>query len=187
MQIRDDAWIISDTHFRHEHIIQYAGRPFSCVSEMDDAMVSNWNSAVGKDGQVVFLGDFSLAPGGVVKSFRKALNGKIILFLGNHDRSHSVKWWLDAGFESVIEYPIIYKNFFILSHEPVDWISERLPVLNIHGHIHEKTIYNLQNNHYNVSVENINYTPVRLQDILNKGYELAERNVNASDERYPAV
>jgi len=173
MQIRDDAWIISDTHFGHKHIIDYANRPFSCVSEMDDAIVDNWNSVVGKHDQVVFLGDFSLTPGNVIKSYRIALNGEIFILLGNHDRSHSVTWWLEAGFNDVIEYPFIYKDYFILSHEPVDWVSERLPILNIHGHIHEKTHYGLQNNHYNVSVENINYTPVRLQSILEKGYNLA--------------
>lgn len=102
------------------------------------------------------------------------MNGEIIILLGNHDRRYSVNWWKNAGFSQVIEYPIVYKDFFILSHEPIDWISERLPVLNIHGHIHEKTHYNMDNNHCNVSVEQTGYAPVRLKGITDLGYKLAE-------------
>jgi calcineurin-like phosphoesterase family protein len=175
MKLRDDAWVIADTHFGHSHIIDYANRPFSCVAKMDDEMIHNWNSVVTTSDQVLFLGDFasSSITGVVVRDYFKRLNGRIILLLGNHDRQSSADWWRRIGFQDVIEHPIIYESYFILSHEPVDWVSERLPILNIHGHIHEKTHYNLDNNHYNVSVENIGYTPVRLQSILEKGRKLA--------------
>jgi calcineurin-like phosphoesterase family protein len=173
MKIRDDAWIIADTHFGHSNIIKYANRPFTNYTQMDNEMIEQWNSVVRGDDQVVFLGDFSLTRPEDVVNYRKKLNGEIIILLGNHDREFPRSFWELNGFKAAIDYPIVYKDFFILSHEPIDWISERLPVLNIHGHIHEKTHYNLDNNHYNVSVENINYTPVRLQDILKKGWELA--------------
>ena len=173
MQIKDDAWVIADTHFGHKKIIDFADRPFSSLAEMDNALTRNWNSVVAKTDQVLVLGDFALAPSKLILKYRSALNGDIVLFLGNHDRNHSARWWVQAGFKAVIEHPIIYKNYFILSHEPVDWVSERLPVMNIHGHIHEKTHYSLNNNHYNVSAERIKYTPVRLSSIINLGYRLA--------------
>jgi len=173
MQIRDDAWVIADTHFGHKHIIDYADRPFKDVSEMDQEMIARWNSVVSDSDWVLHLGDFSLASPLIIKSYFSLLKGSKILLLGNHDRAHTADFWLRVGFREVIERPFIYKDYFIVSHEPVDWVSARLPVMNIHGHIHEKTHYNLENNHYNVSVENINYTPVRLQDIIEKGYRYA--------------
>ena len=173
MSIRFDAWIVSDTHFGHSNIIKYAGRPFSCVEDMDETLISNWNKTVAKGDQVVFLGDFSLANAEKIRQYRSRLNGEIIIVLGNHDRNRNPNWWASSGFIGVAPYPIIVRDFFILSHEPVDWVSERLPVLNIHGHVHEKSHFNLENGHYNVSVENTGYAPVRLKSIMDKGYELA--------------
>jgi calcineurin-like phosphoesterase family protein len=172
MQIRDDAWVISDTHFGHKNIIAYANRPFPSVEIMNDAMIHNWNMVVGKKDQVLFLGDFATNEK-LALDIRSRLNGKITILMGNYERGRSIGWWHDMCFYAVLEYPFIYKDFFILSHEPIEWVSPKIPILNIHGHIHDKAHYGLLNNHYNVSVENINYTPVRLQTILDKGYNLA--------------
>jgi len=165
-QIRDDAFIISDTHFGHSAIIKYANRPFKSVQAMDEEIRCNWNATVRKTDQIIFLGDFALANADSIRQYFKELNGKKCMIMGNHDRTHSIKWWLDIGFEWVIDCPIIYKEFFILSHEPIEWVSERLPVCNIHGHMHEKTCYNRSNHHINASVEQIQYTPARLSDYI---------------------
>ena len=166
--IRDDAWIISDTHFGHAKIIEYAGRPFKSVPEMDEIIIENWNKRVDKKDQVVFLGDFAFANAEITKIYRKRLNGEIIMIMGNHDRHRSISWWQNHGF-IVFPYPIVYKNNFILSHEPVDWITGKYPLLNIHGHEHEKTAYNISNHHYNVSVEAAHYLPLRLHDVIQEG------------------
>lgn len=39
-------WLISDTHFGHENIIGYCGRPFANAAEMDEAMIERWNATV---------------------------------------------------------------------------------------------------------------------------------------------
>ena len=173
MHIKEDAWVISDTHFGHKNIINYADRPFHSVEEMDKVMIEKWNSVVSAKDQVIFLGDFSLAPTSEIVKYEKKLNRSISIILGNHDRSHSSQWWLDCGFQEVSALPVIYKDFFILSHEPLEWVTERLPLLNIHGHVHEKTAYNLNNHHFNVSVEALDYTPMRLSEIINMGRDLS--------------
>ena len=173
MHIKEDAWVISDTHFGHKNIINYADRPFKTVEEMDKAMIDKWNSIVSPADQVIFLGDFALANGSKIENYEKQLNGSISIILGNHDRKFEPRWWLDAGFQEVSSHPVVYKDFFILSHEPIEWVTERLPVLNIHGHVHEKTAYNLANHHYNVSVEALNYAPMRLADIVQLGRDFS--------------
>jgi len=169
IKIKDDAWVISDTHFGHANIIKYADRPFRSVEEMDNALIKNWNSVVGKQDQVLFLGDFSFAGCDKTLEYRNALNGDILFLLGNHDRTR-LSAWMDRVSSHRIDHPIIYRDFFILSHEPIEWVSERIPILNIHGHEHEKTAYNLSNNHFNVSVEAIDYTPILLLEIIDKAY-----------------
>ena len=34
----------SDNHFGHERVIQFDGRPFSSVEEMDTEMIRRWNA-----------------------------------------------------------------------------------------------------------------------------------------------
>jgi calcineurin-like phosphoesterase family protein len=88
------TFIVADTHFRHENIIKYSGRPFKTVEEMDEQMIKRWNSRVGKDDLVIHLGDFALGNKEEVSEIRNKLNGNIILLKGNHDH-RSIR---EAGF-----------------------------------------------------------------------------------------
>ena len=49
---------ISDLHLGHGNVIRFDGRPFGDVAEMEQALISNWNSRVGRDDTVYILGDF---------------------------------------------------------------------------------------------------------------------------------
>ena len=46
---------IGDPHLGHEAIIRLCNRPFADVDEMDEAIISNWNSRV-TNGDTVFRG-----------------------------------------------------------------------------------------------------------------------------------
>ena len=53
------TFFTSDTHFGHENIIKYCGRPFKDVEKMNERLIKNWNEVV-KDTDTIFhLGDFS--------------------------------------------------------------------------------------------------------------------------------
>ena len=75
-------WFTADTHFLHTNILCYCNRPFKTVTEMDDTMITNWNSKVKPNDTIYHLGDFIF---GEYESILKRLNGKIFLILGSHD------------------------------------------------------------------------------------------------------
>lgn len=154
-------FIISDTHFSHRKILELEpSRPFNNMGEMNSAIVENWNSVVSKQDKVFHLGDFALSNPGQIESLLQELNGLKYLIKGNHDRSISNNRWRELGFKDVYEYPIIYNEKLLFSHEPLYDIGI---YTNVHGHIHSKIIGD--GNHINVSVENIQYTPVLIEGL----------------------
>ena len=34
-------YFTADTHFGHENVIRFCGRPFSCAAEMDEALIGH--------------------------------------------------------------------------------------------------------------------------------------------------
>ncbi len=154
------TFLISDTHFGHTNIIKYCDRPFANVDEMDEALIKNWNSVVGPQDKVYHLGDVTL-------SRRKLyildhLSGKKILIKGNHD------------IFPLKDYTPYFKDVrathelgdYLLSHIPVHDSQKYRFAGNIHGHIHEKNLPDPW--YYNISVEQINYTPITLEQAMER-------------------
>lgn len=158
------TFIISDTHFGHENIICYCNRPFVTVEEMDRQLIERWNSVVRKDDVVYHLSDFALGNIDKVAGYRSKLNGRIFLVTGNHD-GYNIKKYYEAGFDKVYDKPIIYQDFFILSHTPM-FITENMPYANIFGHVHNNPEYtDYTSNTFCVSVERISYTPILFDEV----------------------
>ncbi len=82
-------WFIADTHFGHANIMRYCHRPFATVEEMDETLIKNINSRVGRGDTIRFLGDWSF---GEAAKYRKQINCPNIHFImGNHDHEpHAV-------------------------------------------------------------------------------------------------
>lgn len=152
-----DVFFTSDHHFGHKLIIDFESRPFANVQEMNEALIANWNAAVGPEDTVFHLGDFSFLGLEATSAIISRLNGYKILILGNHDRGRGRSWWLEAGFDEVSEYPLVYKDFFFLSHEPM-YMNKHMPYVNVHGHIHGQKYEG--NNHFNICVEHSGYKPL---------------------------
>jgi len=160
-------YVIADTHFFHENIIRYENRPFKDAEHMNKEIIKRWNNTVKKNDKVFVLGDvFFHETEKTAKDIISSLNGNKILILGNHDRK-SVKYWMDIGFSEVYKYPIIYKDFFILSHEPPTYFNDSCPYFYIYGHVHSTDMYKtITNNSACVSVERWDYTPVSINKIV---------------------
>ena len=153
-------YLIGDPHWDHENIIKYSSRPFSTVEEMNRAIINNWNNVVNPEDTVYLVGDISMKRSSL--SLLSELKGRKILIKGNHD-VWKLKDYLPY-FEDIRAYTV-YDNV-IISHIPIyKGPSERFKG-NIHGHLHEKRVMigdKIDPWYYNVSVEQINYTPMLLE------------------------
>lgn len=150
-------FVISDTHFGHENIIRYCNRPFASCKDMDEAMIKNWNETVTNKDVVLHLGDVGLGNKEYVAGIIKRLNGKKILIMGNHD-NWTEQFYRDAGFHTVSRFPILYNDFFLMSHAPLQ-LSETTPYFNFYGHVHNDEKYVDNATSKCVSVERIGYRP----------------------------
>ena len=84
---------------------------------MDEVLISNWNSVVGKEDFVFHLGDFALPDKKLypleidqldyTKKIIQSLNGKITIIFGSHDKH--------AYFHKKLFFEYL-KSFLILSH-----------------------------------------------------------------------
>ncbi len=162
-----DIWVTSDTHFFHENIIMYCGRPFKNAEHMNELLADNWNSVV-KPGDIVYhLGDVFMGDKEGFKAFWPRLNGKKRLIVGNHD---DIKF-LAAGafFEKVMMWRVFPEYKMLLTHVPIHEgsIHERIVLdggMNVHGHIHNNP--SPEGPYKCVCVEQTNYTPVHIEEVL---------------------
>lgn len=153
----------SDTHFGSQRTLSLSRRPFSCVKEMDSALIDNWNKKVSPEDTVYHLGDF----GDV--SIRQYLNGKINLILGNYEQdllqqNTIFKEQLDKIFACCKEDDTLCLKdgtTVFLTHKPSKLRSD---LFGLFGHIHglKKVIVN----GFNVGVDANHFIPVSEDDVL---------------------
>lgn len=189
-----ERFFTSDTHFGHENIINFCGRPFSNATEMDEALIENWNFIVKPQDHISHLGDVTLARGGQAIQGRyikliNRLHGHKRLFLGNHDHM-PIKAYLLMGFEKIYA-TWRDENGLLFSHIPIHPMSMGSAIANVHGHIHNAQAsfppvvqtYQKQSDiaplkvvkpYINVCVEVTNYKPISFDEILVKIREAKE-------------
>lgn len=172
----NEVRVIADLHFGDPDIIKFENRPFSSVDEMNKELIERWNCVVDNEDTVFILGDFTVYVDERAHDIVEQLNGKKILIKGNHDVfADSV--YFNMGFDCVYDYPIIYDNFFILSHNPL-YINESMPYANIFGHVHSNPIYKTYTKRSAcVSAERIDYQPIKLSEVIAKIKKVAEEEI----------
>ena len=172
--MRAKTYIISDTHFFHEDIIKLSTRRnmFTDVEDMNLTIIVRINSKVRKGDRLIILGDFLFSgrdklEKDMQETIRELLNMikcDVEILWGNHDpKKKGIQWFLDCGFTAVYTHPIIVDNWFILSHEPIGYLTEVMPYVNIHGHTHDECFANPQR--FNVSWEILDGYPIDFNDI----------------------
>lgn len=160
-----DIWVISDTHFGHHNIIKYCNRPYSGPTEMDWDMVEKWNSVIKPQDKVYHLGDVYMGCSkGYIENILSQLNGHKRLILGNHDNGKDQI--LQRYFEKIDMWRIFSEFGLILTHVPLHKDSMRHSSLNVHGHIHDKP--SPDGPYKCVCVEQINYTPIHIEELRAK-------------------
>ncbi|MBQ4066770.1 MAG: metallophosphoesterase [Clostridia bacterium] len=157
-----NVYFIADPHFGDDRLRRYECRPFLDVEKMDLELIENWNRTVADTDTVYVLGDFGAE--GYEAEVLSKLNGRKLLVKGNHD-TKSNEEYRSAGFEEVYDHPIIIDGFWILSHDAI-YVNSNMPYANIFGHVHNTPIVrDYSSQHYCVSVERIDYTPISFEMI----------------------
>lgn len=158
------AYFIGDTHFGHKDVITYECRPFSSVEEMDNELIARWNNVVMPEDTVFMIGDFSFYDQAETKQICQKLKGNKILILGNHDIP-SEEYYRQCGFSSVYSYPIVFQDFWLLSHKPL-YLNKHMPYVNIYGHVHGNEMYQDATKHsFCACAERIKYTPISWEEM----------------------
>lgn len=160
----------SDQHYFHQNIIKYTNRPLEHNADMNNLMTKNYHEKVTDTDLVVFGGDFFMGNKEAALAILRAMPGRKICILGNHDFDYKramVKMLLDTTlFDAVVSHlaVVLEEQEYWLTHYPIR--TQFLPknVKNIHGHIHNLKVES--NSHLNMSVEIVNYCPVSLQDLI---------------------
>lgn len=176
-----NIFFISDTHFGHgAPYTKFTladgctmSRPHGSAAAGDEAMVENWNKTVGPKDKVYHVGDIAMSKNHLPILDR--LNGEKVLIRGNHD----------------LEKASVYLKYFkdirgshqfdgiLITHIPVHPGSLARWGFNVHGHLHTNRVMlddSIDPRYFNVSVEQINYTPISLEEI--KKYKPVTFNLN---------
>lgn len=116
-------YYISDLHFCHSNLNQHMDmRGFASGEEMNDYMITQWNSRVRKKDEVVILGDFCLSKNPKeVNEILDKLQGRKYLIIGNHDHYLKDKDFDRRAFDWIEDYKELNDNKrkIILSHYPI--------------------------------------------------------------------
>lgn len=176
----DHIWFTADTHFCHEKIVRFSGRPFKDATEMDEEIIRRWNETVPDDGTVFHLGDFCLGGAKEWTDIMHRLHGKIYLILGNHDY-RNIKQVFMSRFELVTQQMTIRvgDQTIILNHNPfLAYGGAYRDTWQLFGHVHSgpmsntgldmprlKMLFPLQ---YDVGVDNNDFRPVSFYEVKEK-------------------
>ena len=137
-------YFTADTHFGHENVIRFCGRPYTTAAEMDEALVE------------------------------KRLNGKKRLLVGNHDGSWMTKVDVSRYFASVDLMLELSdgRHALTLCHYPLlTWKHAKKSYM-VHGHIHNDTgadfwpLLAARDNVLNAGVDINGYQPVTFDELL---------------------
>ena len=152
-------WIISDTHFFHEKIKEYEGRP----DNFDELIIKYWKEMVKPDDLIIHLGDVSFKGH---QSPIKDLPGKKILVRGNHDPK-SFLWYIKDGFDFCCDSFSLkyYGRNILFTHKPIVYVPVSYD-LNIHGHVHTKRKSLVIEKQVAVRLEENEYKPVLLSSLI---------------------
>ncbi len=164
-------YFTSDHHFFHNNILKFENRPYSNIEEMHEGLIETWNKTVSNKDVVHHLGDFSMGSQDKSVEIAKRLNGKIIIYKGNHDENNKLKRMLKEG--AIEEYHMVGNYIkrdgfqLWLTHYPLE-IGLRPKKYSIHGHIHSS--FSSYLNQINVGVD----SPLFYDNDLHNGLNFGE-------------
>ncbi len=163
-------WLIPDTHFGHDNMIEYCGRPL----EFEKLIFANIAKTVKDSDLLIHLGDICFGKDEYWHTELQKIRCKKWLVKGNHD-SKSVAWYLSHGWDFVCNSFTLnlFGSEILFSHRPV---RENGFAINIHGHFHNSDYKRyepdlaeiLTEKHILLALEHNSYLPYNLKTIVEK-------------------
>jgi calcineurin-like phosphoesterase family protein len=165
-----NIWFAADYHFGHESPYSKFKladgctplRPFKNADEGDQEMISRHNAIVKDEDRVYMVGDLAMSDKHLYKIAQ--MKGRKVLIKGNHDIAKLNKYTdLFDDIRGSHQFDGV-----LITHIPVHPDSLARWGFNIHGHLHaNKVMLNKRPDprYFCVSVEQINYTPISLEQV----------------------
>lgn len=158
-------YVIADTHFGHEMLRRkdYCDRP----ADADERMLKNIGNIVTKNDILIHLGDFCIGhdEGWHTSFWRFVKPFKAWLIRGNHDKK-TPTWYMKRGWDIISDGLVlnIFGKQILLSHEPQN--ISRFDIINVHGHCHNPTRSQWNDDHHRLVKMEHSYMPVNLRRVV---------------------
>jgi len=170
----------ADLHLGHENIIKHSNRPFATVSEMDEALIGNWNAAVTPEDEIYILGDLTMRSAAEAHVYLTRLKGRKYFIRGNHDKFLKEFATYERDFVWVKDYHElnIDGRRFVLFHYPIlEWANYYRGAIHLFGHVHNsktsaKLLEGLKGPAFNVGVDVNYYSPVRITEVIRRAEQM---------------
>lgn len=180
----NQIFFTSDLHFDHHNILKFQDRGVKSIQQMNQKIIDNWNSIVGKQDDIYILGDFMWRNQrdnfDKLKRITNSLNGNKYLIRGNHDRYSNFEY-MSSGFKQVCDIKNLHLHyngnvyFFVLCHYAMKfWQKSHFGSYCLYGHQHFKReidfdLYcklQMSTRTFNVCLDGNNLFPYSLTQIL---------------------
>lgn len=153
------TWVITDTHFNHDAMVPYCGRP----ENHTEIILKNWRMATSPNDVTIHLGDVIIGRDSELKGMLEQVAGKKFLVMGNHDKK-TKGWYMRNGFDFVGD-GLTWRDIYF-SHIPVETLPDGCTI-NVHGHFHNNenhdgTIYSHSKL---LAIEYTEYKPVLFESL----------------------
>jgi len=161
------VYFIGDLHLGHRNVAKYR-HGFESPEQHDEFMKEQLRKCYGKRNTIWLLGDtiFHVAHEKFMEEMCENFQN-VHNVLGNHCTENKmredIQRRLYTKYDNFHLHGIIKKYDFWISHAPIHPDEMRSKLGNIHGHVHYKTLPDKR--YLNVSAENINYTPMTLEQV----------------------
>lgn len=149
-------YFTADTHFSGCNIIQRENRPYRNFMEMDEDIISKFNSKMTKDDILWHVGDFFNYNADDIASWSRGiylvreLDCKVCLVIGNNeervirdvfrgDFKYFRSWCVELGFLDVMRFTYLEldNRIYYLNHYPIESDPK---AFNLFGHVHRSIL-----------------------------------------------
>ena len=166
------VYFLADPHFYHRNVIQYCGRPFTTVDEMNQTILRNINTVVMPDDTLYLVGDVVFGhPKRVTlemtESVIKQINCKnLILVPGGHDKEFACK--LPHLFKAIcpmIDIVVYGQKITLCHYRMASWEKSSSGAWHLFGHHHGRFPVDDKTLAMDVGVDPNGFKPLSFNDV----------------------